>query len=44
MKKLEDFLVTGLYEDIDEPSTVALTAYTKKYKKQFYNILKRSFT
>lgn len=37
MKKLEDFLVTGLYEDIDEPSTVALTAYTKKYKKQGYD-------
>jgi hypothetical protein len=36
MKKLEDFLVTGLYEDV-EPSPVVLTAYTKKYKKQGYD-------
>ena len=39
MKKLEDFLVTGLYEDFG-PSPVVLTAYRKKYEKQGYDFEK----
>jgi hypothetical protein len=38
MKKLEDFLVTGIYEEIgDSPSPAMLKAYTRKYQKQGYN-------